>query len=232
MEANFSLTHSAYIEKNKRLAVIGAFSGMACADWRKFASYSKLISQFPKSRWLDYGCGPATQYKILENGLDGGMLKIAKETSSSFYLYDPCHEPFTVFPVEPTFDGVLCIDVLEHIPESDIDNTLEYLFSVCTKWMYLFISNKKNAHNFLDSHESTHCTIKTKDEWIDLIYPFCLKKKIQLIIQTDDSGLFDGNGFTSDYFNVPAHIVSLIKRKFEVDVFNGKPVFIDHKIHF
>lgn len=226
MEADFSLTHAEYIEKNKRLADIGVFSGMACADWRKFASYSKLVSQFPGSRWLDYGCGPATQY-----GEGGGMNKLAIETQSTYYLYDPCHSQYNIFP-EEKFDGVFCVDVLEHIPNTDTIKTLDYLFSVCSKWMYLFISNKKNAHNFLDSHESTHCTIKTKDEWLDIITPYALKHKVQLIVQTDDNGLFDGNGFTSDYFNVPEHIVSLIKRKFEVDVFNKKPLFIDHKIHF
>lgn len=228
METNFSLTHAEYIEKNKRLAEIGVFSGMACADWKKFASYSKLVSQFPGSRWLDYGCGPATQY----NSLDGGMVKLANETSSTYYLYDPCHEKYNTFPTEKSFDGVFCIDVLEHIPETDTLQTLEYLFSVCDKWMYLFISNKKGAHSFVDSHESTHCTIKSRDEWIKIITPYALKHKVQLIVQTDDNGLFDGNGFTSDYFRVPDHIVSLIKRKFEVDVFNSKPVFIDHVKHF
>jgi len=199
METDFSLNHQIYIDKNKKLAEEGAFSGMAGNSWHKSAVWHRMVKYYAPTQWLDYGCGPAWLY---QPGNPGHQL--ATETNSKYRLYDPCHEPYTTFPTLPSVPGVMCIDVIEHIPESDTKATLDYLFDVCTEWMFLFISTKRNARGFHEEDGNTHVTLKTRQEWVDIINSY--DPKVALVLGTDyENDTFDHNGhnFTYDAWNVP-----------------------------
>ncbi len=218
-------TDQSYIDRNKELAQLGAFSGKALLEWHKQACWNTMVEHYAPTHWLDYGCGPASSYDIT-NSFGHSTLDIALRTKSTFTLYDPCHSPHDVFPTISTTPGVMCVDVLEHIPENDIPTVLNYLFSVCTTWMFLFASNKRNASKFVDSHESTHCTLKTKQEWIDMIKPYAEKNPhISLVLGTDDMyDTFDhnGKGFTYNHWNMPLELVEKIKQK-RLNQINLKP---------
>lgn len=223
MQLNFTEAHDIYIERNKQIAALGAFSGKALLEWHKQACWNSMVEYYAPTHWLDYGCGPASSYN--ENNPEGhSTLDIARRFNSTFTLYDPCHAPHDVFPTLSTTPGVICVDVLEHIPESDIPAVLNYLFSVCTTWMFLFASNKRNARLFVDSHESTHCTLKTRQEWVDMIKPYAEKyPHIALVLGTDDAyDTFDhdGKGFTYNHWNMPRALVEKIKQKREDQIKN------------
>jgi hypothetical protein len=214
-----------YIDRNKELAQLGVFSGKALLEWHKQACWNTMVEHYAPTHWLDYGCGPASSYN--ENNPEGhSTLDIVLRTKSSFTLYDPCHPPYDTFPTLTTTPGVICVDVLEHIPEQDIPAVLNYLFSVCTTWMFLFASNKRNATKFVDSHESTHCTLKTRQEWVDMIKPYAEKyPHIALVLATDDAfDTFDhnGKGFTYNHWNMPVELVEKIKQK-RLNQINLKP---------
>lgn len=211
MNPNFSNNHQEYIERNKLLAKEKAFSGKALLEWHKATVYRNMIEYFGPTQWLDYGCGPAYGYRE-----HGELTHMVKGTQSQQpVLYDPCHPPFDTFPTIETIPGVICVDVLEHIPESDIEETLKYLFNVCSQWMFLFISTKRGARNFPNSHESTHCTLKTRQEWVDIVKRHVDGKQISVVLSTDyvnDTFDHSGKGFTYDHWNMPVELVENIKK--------------------
>lgn len=217
METSFSLNHKEYIEKNKKLANEGAFSGMALQEWHKDVCWSSMVEYFSPTHWLDYGCGPAWAYQwIEEDPKSRRAVKISLETDSKFTLYDPCHSPYDTFPTESEFPGVLCVDVIEHIPETDTKATLDYLFSVCKEWMFLFISTKRTARAFHGEEGNTHCTLKTRDEWVSIVNEYASKVDFPVILATDyQNNTFDHEGkyMTYDDWNMPADLQEIIKIK-------------------
>ena len=210
METNFSLNHAEYIERNKLLAEENAFSGKALLEWHKSVVWHCMIRHFAPTQWIDYGCGPAFSYQKGEQ-----MSNIIAETNSKQpILYDPCHEKFSSFPTVEHIPGVVCVDVLEHIPETDTKATLDYLFEVCSEWMFLFISTKRGARGFVNHDESTHCTLKTRQEWINIVDRYAVSKGIPVVLATDYvSNTFDhnGKGMTYDHWNMPVELVEKIK---------------------
>ena len=215
METNFSLNHAEYIERNKLLAEENAFSGKALLEWHKATVWYSMIEYFGPTQWLDYGCGPAFAYK------EGNQMhQVIQETNSEQpILYDPCHPPYDEFPSIESVPGVVSVDVLEHIPESDTKSTLDYLFEVCSEWMFLFISTKRGARGFIHHDESTHCTLKTREQWVEIINEYAVKKAIPVVLATDytqDTFDHNGKGMTYDHWNMPQELVDKIKYKREV----------------
>ncbi len=101
---------------------------------RKFPKHVKRISE-EKGRaitLLDYGCGkgnmPWRPFESYTNGLWGHL----PTQIQSIYLYDPCWPPFAAKPPQGwQFDVVGCADVMEHIPEEDVDTVLADIASFC-----------------------------------------------------------------------------------------------------
>jgi SAM-dependent methyltransferase len=229
METNFSVTHQEYIEKNKKLAEAGAFSGMALQEWHKDTCWSSMVEYYGPTHWLDYGCGPGYAYEWIEDDPKSRRaVAVALDTDSKFTLYDPCHEKHNVFPTQTAFPGVLCVDVIEHIPETDTKATLDYLFSVCTEWMFLFISTKRLARSFDDDSGNTHCTLKTRDEWVKIINRYAESCNFPVILATDyHNNTFEHNGkhMTYDDWNMPTSLQDIIKQKREHFIKSSPEVF-------
>jgi hypothetical protein len=115
---------------------------------------------------LDYGCG---QSKLID--------KLEEDLGIEGYRYDPAIEEYEKIP-KRYFDTVICTDVLEHIPENEIYDTLKLInalaqcgviFSVCTVPAVTFLPNGENAH----------CTVKPKDWWLSRIEEFFLLSYIK-----------------------------------------------------
>jgi hypothetical protein len=214
MKERFTDTYWNQIEKNQVLYDEQRFSGIAIQEWHKNLVIKCLAKWFAPTEWLDYGCGPATSYQQ-----DKTMWKLARETHSGFTLYDPCNQYYNNLDTSRSYPGVICVDVLEHIPESDIPNTLDLLFELCTEWMFLFISTKRDSATFPDG-TNTHCTLKTRTEWANIIEQYASKTDIPVVLGTDYQGTFDhyGKYFTYDDWNMPSTLQEQIKLRYkEVD---------------
>lgn len=95
-----------------------------------------------------------------------------------WYFYDPAWA-FNKKPTGMKFDVVTCTSVIEHVPEESLD----YLFKDIQQYMWdesVVIFNTTNMLSgmaFSDGEE-THITLKTKQEWIDILNKyftrFCL----------------------------------------------------------
>jgi hypothetical protein len=100
---------------------------------------------------LDYGCGQSRLIDLLD---PSG--KIAT------YRYDPSIKEISDIPIE-SVDMLLNTDVLEHIPEGDLDDVLQEMkilsdnvfFSICTV----------PAERILPSGENAHCTVRPASWW-------------------------------------------------------------------
>ena len=118
-----------------------------------------LIKSTESKALLDYGCGKAQHY-ISDKIHERWNVEMPK-------LYDPAIDEFAEMPT-CTFDGVICKDVMEHIPECAIDKTLDHIMSLAERFVYCHISTRP-AHATLLNGENAHVTIRDHDWWLEKI---------------------------------------------------------------
>ena len=106
-----------------------------------FFSPIKQIIDLTKSKSLiDFGCGKAKFYfnKIKIKKIEYKNV-IEFWNIQDYFLYDPGVDEFSTYPNIKT-DGVLCIDVVEHIPPEDIMNFIDDIFHLAKKFVFIVIS--------------------------------------------------------------------------------------------
>lgn len=107
----------------------------------------KLIAQKGYKTFLDYGCGKA----ILSR-------EIPSVVNYDFAIPEYSHLP------DGRFDLAFCIDVLEHIPEEELDETFRYL-KAHSENVYFCVHMGESIHK-LANGEPCHCTVKPAWWWI------------------------------------------------------------------
>ena len=120
----------------------------------------KLIDEFKPASILDYGCGKGYQYSKdqIHNSHFNGVMPA---------LYDIGVLEFETMPTG-TFDAVISTDVLEHIPEYQLEQVLTEIYSKAKKFVFFAIHEHLAVKN-LPNGENTHCTVHPIEWWIDLI---------------------------------------------------------------
>jgi len=131
---------------------------------------------------LDYGCGKANRY-------------VNNPYPVMPALYDPAIDEYSTLPDGP-FDGVFCCDVLEHIPEEEIPDTIHKIYSRATKFVFLAISTNL-AYKVLPNGENAHCTIKPVDWWRDTIVRYAPKKVFTHLLL---AGQYESHELLFEYF--------------------------------
>lgn len=115
-----------------------------------------LIRKTGSRSLLDYGCGQGTQYSVDQVHLWFGAMP---------YLYDPGVTRFATKPSAGSkFDGVICSDVLEHIPQDAVRETLDEIFGYAEKFAFFSICCRL-AKRTLPDGTNTHVTIKPPEWW-------------------------------------------------------------------
>jgi len=123
---------------------------------------------------LDYGCGKAIPYNT-ERHKELKLVKPVQELweIDSFSLYDPGFEEYNKIPTGK-YDIVICTDVLEHIPEQDLEWVLKRIFNYATKAVYLNISCVPAIKTFKEGKfkdRNVHVSVFDKDWWVKKIAP-------------------------------------------------------------
>ena len=108
----------------------------------------------PKSI-LDYGCGKGNLVRSLAE----------KYPDIKVYGYDPAVEDFSSLPVDKA-DFVVNTDVLEHIPEDELPETVARIASISQNVFFHLHHGKAAA--VLENGENAHCTIYTRDQYYAL----------------------------------------------------------------
>lgn len=119
---------------------------------------------------LDYGCGKAKFHKFLFK--DFSNIEIIK--------FDPAVEEFSKKPIG-FFDLLLCVDVLEHIEENKIQETLLDIFSYSNNVILTITCYP--ATQILPNGKNAHYTIKNPEWWNELLKPY--DKKYSVFYKTE-----------------------------------------------
>ena len=129
-----------------------------------FNSIKKIIEATKSDSLIDYGCGKAKYYfnsievnnNTYKNIIDYWKIK-------NYYLYDPGVSKFSKYPSQKA-DGVICVDVVEHIPEEDVYNFIKEIFNLANKFIFIVIACYP-ANKTFPNGRNVHVCIKTPDEW-------------------------------------------------------------------
>lgn len=106
------------------------------------------------TRVLEYGCGQSSLGEILATpGLE-------------WKRYDPAIPEFSSQPQEPV-DLVVCTDVMEHIPEEDVEDVLRHIGSL-SRNVFFNIATRA-AKTVLPNGQNAHCTVWTIERWMEVL---------------------------------------------------------------
>lgn len=129
----------------------------------RLASY---IQDFRYRSVLDYGCGKASFWKQ-DSRVWRAMFCCVPGEDFKLTLYDPGIEGQDTLPTS-RHDLVICCDVMEHVLEQDVPDTLDTIFSLTRKTAFLNISTVPASKKFPNG-TNLHVTIKSRSWWMDQI---------------------------------------------------------------
>ena len=128
----------------------------------------KIITYENINNMIDYGCGKGNFYR---NDFNLGNKKIpalSKFWNIDIKLYDPCYKKYSKFPKDETFDLTICIDVLEHIPETDIEWILKRFLKISKKFIFINVACYE-AIALLPDGKNAHINIQKPNWWSNKI---------------------------------------------------------------
>ncbi len=131
------------------------FNGYSLKYW--IPELGNIVRNSNINSVLDFGCGKAKCWLDFNLKTQLGIERLG--------LYDPGVKQFSNLP-DISYDMVICIDVLEHIPEHLLDEVLEQIFSRAKKIVFLSISTRL-ASKKLPNGDNAHATVKPKEWWLD-----------------------------------------------------------------
>ena len=120
----------------------------------KLEHLNKFLQAYSSKIILDYGCGKGDLTKYLNSEI--GPYKC--------YGYDPAIDEFNNEHKDKDFDTIVCLDVLEHIPEDEVNALLNHIKSYDVKSLY-FIVSTRYAKTLLPDGRNCHETVKSKEWW-------------------------------------------------------------------
>ena len=163
-----------FIDKNQ------TFDGKSLGRWIK--TINQIIIKTNSKSILDYGCGKAKYYNN-EFQIENKIYSNIKEywNVSEIKLFDPGVEEFESYP-NKNYDGVICIDVLEHISSQDLNCIVKDIFNFSNKFAFFVISTTLDEKFFPDGR-NVHQTVKNEEWWKDFFYKIKDKfSKIQCVV--------------------------------------------------
>jgi FkbM family methyltransferase len=133
---------------------------------RHIVRIKRLVDTTGAKSVLDYGAGKGFQYRPKKVVVDGRHVadSIAEYWDvDEVRCYDPGYPPHQALPGE-MFDGVVCTDVLEHVPEDDVGWVLGELFSHAKAFVYVNVACFP-AQKSLPNGENAHVTLRPPQWW-------------------------------------------------------------------
>lgn len=144
------------IAQYRKLAATGEYlRGLSILRYRE--QIGELVRKHKASTLLDYGSGAGDAWKQPH--------RLHRELGLRWFdvrLYDPafehCEKP------HGKFDGVLCSDVLEHVPEAEVDAFVAALFSHARRFVWASVCTRPAKKTF-DDGTNLHVTLQPVDWW-------------------------------------------------------------------
>lgn len=134
----------------------GNFQGLSILQHK--AEIGVLIQKYKATSLLDFGCGRGDPYFT--------PYQIHREWGVSRpTLYDPAFNSHDVPPFKGHyFDGVLCSDVLEHVPEDVVEDFIAELFSYSRQFVWASVCCRLAKKAFPDG-TNLHVTVQPLGWW-------------------------------------------------------------------
>lgn len=105
-----------------------------------------LVLKYNAKTILDYGCGKGLQYTEPLIYGETELTTFDKWLGVEVYKYDPCVEEFAVPPPDNMkFDGVICSQVLQTIPDKDLPWVAQKLNSHTGKFCFISLNYQRPA---------------------------------------------------------------------------------------
>lgn len=134
-----------------------SFRGLSILQHRELIG--KLIRRHRARTVLDFGCGAGDAYRQPHRLFKDWGLRWTAIT-----LYDPAFEEHDRKPVG-RFDAVLCSDVLEHVPEEEVDAFIDTLFGHARVLLWASVCCRPAKKTLPDGETNLHCTLRPFDWW-------------------------------------------------------------------
>lgn len=144
-------------EYRKLAAEGGNFHGLSILQHKKLIG--KLVHQTKSTSLMDYGCGRGDAWYSPHN-----LHHYLGIKRKHLFLYDPSFPKHDKLPTDRTFDGVLCSDVLEHVPEEAVPATIERLFSYSNLFVWASVCCRPAKKKFGDG-TNMHVTVRPMEWW-------------------------------------------------------------------
>ena len=143
-----------YLEQAKIMHQMGHWRGHMILKY--IPQIKEVIKKYNIETILDYGCGKAEFLPKKWN----------------VYKYDPAIPEFEKKPkLGNKFDLVVCIDVLEHIPETDLPKIVKEIFDYSNKYVFCTAAVKE-ASKTLPNGLNAHATVQNEKWWKELFAPY------------------------------------------------------------
>ncbi len=130
----------------------------------------RLIEATGSKTVLDFGSGKGLayteRYPVLASGARPADIK-SYWVVDSIACYDPGVPEFSIYP-DRSFDALISTDVLEHIPERDVNWVLRSFFELASKAVFANIASYP-AQKTLPNGWNAHVTIKPPEWWRERI---------------------------------------------------------------
>lgn len=138
----------------------GSFRGLSILQHKQ--QIAKLVRTTSAKSLLDYGSGAGDAWKQPH--------RLHRELGLRWFdvtLYDPAFPEHDEKP-SGLFDGVLCSDVLEHIPEDELDATVATLFRHARNFVWASVCCRPAKKCFPDGVTNLHVTLQPMEWWTAL----------------------------------------------------------------
>jgi len=149
------------IEQYRALHRQGKFRGLTTL--RHADEISALCAKHGAKTLLDYGSGAGEQYYPPH--------ELQKKWGVEVTCYDPAVDGIDVLP-PGFFDGVICIDVLEHIPDDELAGVIGAIGDRVNKFAFFSVCCRPSKKTLPDGR-NVHLTIKAFAAWERLIREYC-----------------------------------------------------------
>lgn len=129
-------------------------------SFRFYNLVNKIVKQNNFSSIIDFGCGNATLHQQFKKRCN----KI------QFYNYDFAIQKYSKYPQNKYFDFLVCLDVMQHIPEKQLEFVIKQHLKLSNCCLYNISCRK--AINILPNGENAHCTVRSKSWWLEYLKSF------------------------------------------------------------
>ncbi|MFG0333086.1 MAG: hypothetical protein ACF8TS_06980 [Maioricimonas sp. JB049] len=122
-----------------------------CSSEKLIARIFPEVLELRPGSILDYGCG---QSRLVD------MLRF--DNNVEIFRYDPAIPGIDTLPVWHA-DLVINTDVMEHVPEEDVDDVLAEIRSISDRAIFNIATAP--ARCILPNGQNAHCTVRSSDWW-------------------------------------------------------------------